>query len=38
MTKNTKNLLKEAMKAAIAAFVGVLTAVFTGCTTINAVG
>ena len=35
MKKKTKALLVEAVKAAVAAFIGAITAAFTGCTTIN---
>ena len=35
MKKKTKALLLEAVKAAVAAFIGAITAAFTGCTTIN---
>ena len=35
MTKKTKALLTEALKAAVAAFIGAITAALSGCTTIN---
>lgn len=35
MKKNTKVLLTEAVKAAVAAFIGAITAAFAGCTTVN---
>ena len=35
MKKKTKALLVEALKAAVAAFIGAVTAAFSGCTTVN---
>lgn len=35
MKSKIKVLLVEAMKAAVAAFIGAITAAFSGCTTIN---
>ena len=34
MKKKTKALLVEALKAAVAAFIGAITAAFSGCTTV----
>ena len=35
MTKNSNSLLKEALRAAIAAIVGVVSAALTGCTAVT---